>query len=577
MCFDTSVIRSALLVTLIGVLLLTAAGDASTGDDERPYFHKDDPVWIDRDDFVTPQPQEVKLSQYYDFFENTFFKVGTRGDPGAQNVNTLGEVPNSSWFTNRHGRRRLTVDEIVKGPNRGDGPDTTSPWTIVSAKTEGITPGFVIRDAQGTIYFIKVDPLAYPEMATSAEAICTPLFHAMGYNVPENYLLDIPVGMINVGEEATVKDKYGKKRRMTDEDLASILRRAPVRGDGTLRVIASKAIAGESLGHFRYYGTRPDDANDVVPHQYRRELRGLRLFAAWLNHDDTRSINSLDVYTDDQYVKHYLIDFGSCLGSGSVKPQTRRAGNEYMWEAWPTFKTMATLGLWARPYLKIDYPDHPSIGRFESEAFRAELWRPEYPNPAFQLMDERDAFWAAKIVMSFTDEEVRAVVENGGMSDDEARAYMIRTLLERRDKIGRYYLNLTNPVDEFYVEGSVLDFSNLSVKYGFGKHPSGYTISWWAYDNETRSPTEQIGEPAHASPGPSSDELARSIEGERAGTMRTSIPSAWGGLSAPSNIVAEITPTDDGRPEWLIPVRVYFRSTRSGWEIVGVSRTGKRW
>ena len=52
------------------------------------------------------------------------------GAPGpARNVNTLGEVPDSSWFTNRIGRRPMTIEEIVRGPNTGDGPDTSSNWT----------------------------------------------------------------------------------------------------------------------------------------------------------------------------------------------------------------------------------------------------------------------------------------------------------------------------------------------------------------------------------------------------------------------------------------------------------------
>ena len=73
------------------------------------------------------------------------------------------------------------------------------------------------------------------------------------------------------------------------------------------------------------------------------------MFAAWLNHDDSRAINSLDMLAGEngsRHVKHYLIDFGSTLGSGSTGPQKPRAGWEYLWEPKAVLGRIATLGLW---------------------------------------------------------------------------------------------------------------------------------------------------------------------------------------------------------------------------------------
>jgi hypothetical protein len=75
------------------------------------------------------------------------------------------------------------------------------------------------------------------------------------------------------------------------------------------------------------------------------------VFSAWLNHDDSRAINSLDMLVGEKggrHVKHYLIDFGSTLGSGSTGPQKPRAGWEYLWEPKPAFARIATFGLWDR-------------------------------------------------------------------------------------------------------------------------------------------------------------------------------------------------------------------------------------
>ena len=95
-----------------------------------------------------------------------------------------------------------------------------------------------------------------------------------------------------------------------------------------------------------------------------------------------------------------MFDFGSILGSGTVYAQRHRPGNEYIFEWKPGWLTLATLGLYVRPWMLIDYPDvPPSVGRFEAEAFDPEQWKPEYPNPAFDNMRPDDAFWAARIVL----------------------------------------------------------------------------------------------------------------------------------------------------------------------------------
>jgi len=141
------------------------------------------------------------------------------------------------------------------------------------------------------------------------------------------------------------------------------------------------------------------DPNDIYPHETRRELRGLHVFCAWLNHDDSRAINNLDMIVEEagsKFVRHHLIDFGSTLGSGSVTIQAMRPGNEYLIEPESIVKGIVSFGLWIRPWEKIKYSDYPSIGRIEGDSFDPVKWKSEYPNPAFQNCDAEDAFWAAK-------------------------------------------------------------------------------------------------------------------------------------------------------------------------------------
>src|SRR5690606_14575297 len=243
-------------------------------------------------------------------------------------------------------------------------------------------------DPTGHLYQIEVDPPSNPEMATGAEIIGTAFYHAFGYHVVETYLAELDPAAIVIAPDARIADPLlGERRPLTRRDIDDVLRRAARLPNGHYRVLVSRFADGRPLGNFRYYGTRPDDPNDIVPHEDRRELRGARVFAAWLSHDDSRGVNSLDMLATDgqrSYVKHCLFDFGSILGSGTGFAQRPRAGNEYLLEWKPGWLTLATLGLYTRPWLHIRYPDvPPSVGRFEAESFDPVLWRPEYPNPAF--------------------------------------------------------------------------------------------------------------------------------------------------------------------------------------------------
>ena len=90
---------------------MAAVGAGAAG----PRFLPDDPLRVDPDDLPIARPAEVDLSTAYDVIEHTFHHRPDGDVPPAVNVNTLGEVPDSSWFTNRIGARPMTVEEIVRG------------------------------------------------------------------------------------------------------------------------------------------------------------------------------------------------------------------------------------------------------------------------------------------------------------------------------------------------------------------------------------------------------------------------------------------------------------------------------
>ncbi len=92
------------------------------------------------------------------------------GDPAlnvrAGNINTIDEVPDSNWFTNRIYARDVTIDEITRGPNTSDGP-AKGKWTIIRPKSAGVSPGFTIRDEKGETWFVSFDARGNPVAATA--------------------------------------------------------------------------------------------------------------------------------------------------------------------------------------------------------------------------------------------------------------------------------------------------------------------------------------------------------------------------------------------------------------------------
>jgi hypothetical protein len=527
---------------------------------QSPRFYPDDPLWTDNDRVAdASKAVPIEDSNGYDFLVNTLGQPGERRDVRALNVNTVDEVPDSSWFTNRIGRKEMSVAEIVRGPDRFERVDVAG-WKVSGGKTAGVQPGFRMTDPSGQIYQIEVGPPSNPELASGAEMIGTAFYHAIGYHVVDVYLAEIDRESLVFAEGATIRDPLnGRRRQMKKYDLDNVFNRAARLDNGRYRVLVSRFASGTPLGNFRYYSRRPDDPNDLVLHEHRRELRGARVFGAWLNHDDSRGINSLDMLETSNgraWIKHYMFDFGSILGSGTVYAQRLRPGNEYMFEQKPGWLTLATLGLYVRPWMTIDYPDVPrSIGRLESEQFDPLAWKPEYPNAAFHNMRPDDAFWAARIVSKFSDEAIRGIVQKASYSDPAATDFMTKTIIARRDKVVAAWINQVCPVvDATLSADGTLSFRNAAVDAKAAATPQGYELSWFRFDNATNQRTP-VGGAATASGG-----SARAPEGLMTGDF----------------VGMSVTATHAQQPGWKIPSTFIFRRSGPGaaasWPLVGVER-----
>jgi len=442
---------------------------------------------FDPDTAAIPQPEENASYQYWDRIDNTVFHqlekpldlnrtvrfmgriAGVAEAKQADNVNRLDEVPESSWYNYRHYHDPMTLEDLARGPNTVE-PDTSGIWTIFSAKLEGANPGFFIEDSKGNRFLIKFDGPKYPELTTSAEVIGTKIFYAAGYNVPEATITYFDPEEVTVGQGVTVEEG-GEERAMTMEDYRQIVSDKPRNSEGEVRALASKFVDGIPVGQWAFKGTRSDDPNDRVAHEHRREIRGMRILSSWLNDTDRRDANTMAVYTDQGYIKHYVQDFGNTLGANGAGIHQPIYGQAYLIDPRYMALNAASLGLKVNSWETIeaqDYIPYPSVGYFRSDVFKPGRWVSAHPLPAYENMTLKDAFWGAKLVMSFKDEEIRAIVETGEFSNPAAEKYVADVLIERRDKIGRYWFSRTNPLDQFTAaeEGSTirLEFKDLGIE-----------------------------------------------------------------------------------------------------------------
>ena len=545
----TSLIRALLAVA--GALLITVT---SSGNGRK--FYDDDPLQREPETQDARGAQEQDIDLFFDLAENLFGRPGDKAlDVRARNINSIDEVPDSSWFTNRILAQPLSLEDVVRGPLTGKAP-ATGQWSVVRAKEAGFAPGFTMSDAAGETWFVSFDGKGYPEAATGAIMVANKIFWALGYWQAENYLISVRPDQLVIGDSATVVPPSGKRRKMRTSDVEAVLRRADRAADGSYRAVAARALPGRPLGGFRYYGTRSDDPNDVVPHEHRRELRALKVFGAWTNLVDMKAGNTLDILIpsgERSLVRHYLQDVGSTFGTGANGPREYDEGAEHLFEGGLAMKRLVTLGFFMKPWQTIPYDENPAIGRFEGAFFDPTEWKPRVATAAFLRARPDDSFWAARRVITFNDDMIRAMVKTGMYTDPNAEKLLGDVLIQRRDRIAHAYLNAVNPVIDVALDGSgALTFGNAAIAVGVATPPTGgYVVHWSQFDNNTGT-AAPIG--------------TSTADGNGRSQAPAGLPTEPGAY-----IKLEIRAVQPEHNAWGTPVSAYFRRA-GGWRLVGLDR-----
>ena len=146
-------------------------------------------------------------------------------------------------------------------------------------------------------------------------------------------------------------------------------------------------------------------------------MRALQVFGAWTNLVDMKAGNTLDMLVTEHgrsVVRHYLQDVGSTFGTGAMAPREFDEGWEHLYEGDLVWKRLVIARLL-----------HPSVAdrslrgasrrsaASKGRVFDPVTWKPRVPTAALRHAQPDDLFWAARRVMAFSDEMIRALVKTG--------------------------------------------------------------------------------------------------------------------------------------------------------------------
>ena len=247
---------------------------------------------------------------------------------------------------------------------------------------------------------------AIREAATGAILVANKIFWALGYWQVENYLVSRSSRSARDRESATVVPPSGKQPADADErhrGRAAARRTAPP--TAAYRAIAARALPGRPLGGFRYYGTRPDDPNDIVPHEHRRELRALKVFGAWTNLVDMKAGNTLDSLVTERRAQHRApLPAGRRL---DVRHRRQRAARVRRRVGAPVRRRARSGSACTRSASSCSrgrrstYEENPAIGRFEGAYSTPPSGSRACRPPRSCAPAHDDTFWAARRVMAF--------------------------------------------------------------------------------------------------------------------------------------------------------------------------------
>jgi hypothetical protein len=422
---------------------------------------------------VSCAPEESFSPIIWDGADNLFWRplseaVGVVHSGEAVNVNSMDEVPDSSWFTNRIGMHPMSIEQFALGdcePGQLIDPEmyADGTWIIDHGKMGGYTDGFRVTIPGKGKFLFKAEDSADSEHSSAAQTVGAAVYHAAGFYTTCEQVVYFKPSLLHLNPGLHWKHNFGDTEDFDDKALAKVLDHCPHR-EGRVRMQASEWLPGYSIGPWFYEGKRSDDPNDVIRHEDRRDLRGMRVLAAWLSRFDARSGNTLATWFSEKgqppdgspgHVIHNQMDTSEALGSEwtGMEAITRRLGYSYVLDWGDMGADFFTLGIPLRVWDTNErVPGKEMFVFYNVKDFVPDQWKNEYPNTAFSRMTERDGAWMARILARFTPEHVHALAGMARYSDPSNTVYLEQVLAGRLAKILDRYLTRLSSITELHVE-----------------------------------------------------------------------------------------------------------------------------
>lgn len=385
----------------------------------------------------------------------------------ALNTNNFDEVPDSSWFKNTIGRYDVSPEDITDILRDSDLKNVNFKLVINKIFLSKTHSTLIASDDQGNLYTLSLDAPGRAEITTAISLISNHIVGLAGYNVPQSAIAYVRKANLTLAKDAVQYNVLGKSRSATPKDLEEVLAEAGQAKSTTIRVLITKRPEGLFLGPFSFSGTKSSDSNDIIPHEHRRELRGFRIIASFVDYTTAIESHTADFFIEthgfDGYTKHYICNIES------MSYEANRAASELARVYGDEINLMRTEDpteiLEAANKARQKKTD--KIMLVSSENFNPAAWHPTFENEAFSNLTYRDAIWGTKIVQRFSDKLIEAIVAEAKLSNPKLVLTITNLLKQRRNKIVEVWFSKLPPLDQFELtsngtERFILSFKDLS-------------------------------------------------------------------------------------------------------------------